>query len=59
MESETSIRQDMVAPMNEIGGPIDNARGNNPERKRGRLWVLVTPALAVFLIALSRQEALC
>ena len=37
------------------GAPIGNADGNNPERKRGWLGVLVTPALAVFHLALSRS----
>jgi hypothetical protein len=41
--------------MDETGGPIGNADVNNPERKRGWLWVMVTPALAMFQLALSRS----
>jgi transposase len=54
-EAVTSIRHEKVAHMDETGGPIGNADGNNPERKRGWLWVMVTPALAVFHLALSRS----
>ena len=54
-EAATSIRQEKVAHMDETGGPIGNADDNNPERKRGWLWVIVTPALAVFHLALSRS----
>ena len=43
--------------MDETGGLIGNADGKNPERKRGWLWVMVTPALAVFHRALSRSAA--
>ncbi|MBM5817428.1 MAG: IS66 family transposase, partial [Cyanobacteria bacterium K_Offshore_surface_m2_239] len=54
-EAAAAIRKETVAHMDETGGPIGNADGNNPERKRGWLWVLVTPALAVFHLALSRS----
>ncbi len=39
----------------EISTGAINAIRNNPERKRGWLWVMVTPALAVFQFALSRS----
>jgi hypothetical protein len=41
-KAEEAIRKD-PAHMDETGGPIGNADGNNPERKRGWLGVLVTP----------------
>ena len=50
-----AIRREQVAHMDETGGPIGNADGNNPEGKRGWLWVMVTPKLAVFKLALSRS----
>jgi transposase len=43
-----AIRQENVVYLEETGGPIGNADGNNPEKKRGWLWVMVTPALAGF-----------
>ncbi len=54
-EAAEAIRQDKVGHMGETGGPIGNADGNTPERKRGWLWVMVTPTLAVFQLALSRS----
>ena len=54
-EAAAAIRQEKVAHMDETGGPIGNADGNNPERRRGWLWVMVTPTLAVFHLALSRS----
>ena len=54
-EATEAIRQETVAHMDETGGPIGNADGNNPEGKRGWLWVMVTPTLAVFQLALSRS----
>ena len=54
-EATEAIRSEQVAHMDETGGPIGNADGNNPEGKRGWLWVMVTPTLAVFHLALSRS----
>ena len=54
-EAAEAIRHEQVAHLDETGGPIGNADGNNPERKRGWLWVMVTPTLAVFQLALSRS----
>ena len=54
-EAAEAIRHEKVAHMAETGGPIGNADGNNPERKRGWLWVMVTPTLAMFQLALSRS----
>jgi hypothetical protein len=54
-EATDAIRQEKVAHLDETGGPIGNADGNNPGKKRGWLWVMVTPALTVFHLALSRS----
>ena len=54
-EVKAAIRREQVAHMDETGGPIGNADGHNPEGKRGWLWVVVTPTLAVFQLALSRS----
>jgi transposase len=43
-EAATSIRHEKVTHLDETGGPIGNADGNNPERKRGWLWVLAKPS---------------
>ncbi|MBD2551580.1 hypothetical protein H6G65_18775, partial [Microcystis elabens FACHB-917] len=34
-EAAEAIRHEQVAHLDETGGPIGNADGNNPERKRG------------------------
>ena len=54
-EVKAAIRLEQVAHMDETGGPIGNADGNNPEGKRGWLLVVVTPTLALFQLALSRS----
>jgi len=54
-EAKDVIRQQAVVHMDETGSPIGNADGNNPEGRRGWLWVLVTPLLSVFEDSLSRS----
>jgi len=54
-EAKEAIRQENVAHMDETGGPIGNADGNNPNGRRGWLWVMVTPLLSVFQLVLSRS----
>jgi transposase len=62
-EVKAAIRREQVAHMDETGGPIGNAVdevlrvavGNNPDGRRGWLWVVFTPTLAVFQLALSRS----
>ena len=50
-EAATAIRGEPVVHIDETGGPIGNADGNNPGGKRGWLWVVLTPTLAVFQLA--------
>ncbi len=54
-EAAETIRWEQVAHMDETGGPIGNADGHNPKGQRGWLWVVVTPTLTVFHLALSRS----
>lgn len=56
-EAAAAIRGEPVVHIDETGGPIGNADGNNPGGKRGWLWVVLTPTLAVFQLALSRCAA--
>jgi hypothetical protein len=51
-EATEAIRRETEAHMDANGGPIGNADGNNPEGKRGGLWVMATPTLAVLQLAL-------
>lgn len=56
-EAAAAIRREQVAHMDETGGPIGNADDNNPSGKRGWLWVVLTPTLAVFPLRRSRSAA--
>ncbi len=48
-EAAAAIRREKVAHIDETGGPMDNADGNNPGGRRGWLWVMVSPVLSVFV----------
>ncbi|MFM9103681.1 MAG: IS66 family transposase, partial [Cyanobium sp.] len=50
-------RQQPVAYVDETGAPTGNADGNNPTRKRGWQWVMVTAMVTVFIQGLSRSTA--
>ena len=50
-------RRQPVAYVDETGAPTGNADGGNPDGKRGWQWVMVTPAVTVFLQGLSRSAA--
>jgi transposase len=56
-QATEAIRQQAVAHLDETGGPIGNADGNNPGGRRGWLWVMNTPLLTVFEQGLSRSAA--
>jgi hypothetical protein len=56
-QATETIRQQPVAHLDETGGPIGNADGNNPAKRRGWLWVMNTPLLTVFEQGLSRSAA--
>ena len=54
-EAAAAIRREKVAHIDETGGPMGNADGNNPDGRRGWLWVMVSPVLTVFQQVLSRS----
>ena len=56
-EALQAARQQPVAYVDETGAPTGNADGNNPTRRRGWLWVMVTPVVTVFLQGLNRSAA--
>ncbi len=56
-EALQAARQQPVAYVDETGAPTGNADGNNQTRRRGWLWVMVTPVVMVFLQGLSRWAA--
>jgi transposase len=56
-EALVAARQQPVAYVDETGAPTGNADGNNPTRRRGWVWVMVTPVVTVFRQGLSRSAA--
>ena len=56
-EALAFARQQPVAYVDETGAPTGNADGNNPTRKRGWQWVMVTAVVTVFIQGLSRSTA--
>lgn len=56
-EAKAYVQQQDVVGSDETGFPQHNGDGNNPQAKRGWLWVLVSPLVYCFEIALSRSQA--
>lgn len=55
-EAQRYVQQAPVRHCDETSFPQENFDGNNPEQKRGYLWVVVTPLLCFFEIALARTQ---
>jgi len=51
------VQQQAVVGMDETSLPQGNADGKNAQGKRGWLWVMVTPLVCYFQVALSRSQA--
>jgi transposase len=56
-EAQAYVQQEAVIHSDETGFRQGNSDGQNAEKKRGWLWVLVTPVVSVFTILLSRSQA--
>ena len=56
-EAHQAGQQQPVVYVDETGAPTGNADGNNPEKSRGWLWVMVTPVVTVFLQTLTRSAS--
>lgn len=52
------VQQQRVLGSDETGFAQHNGDGHNSAAKRGWLWVLVTPLVSVFEVALSRSQAI-
>jgi transposase len=57
LEALTYVQQQKVVGADETSFIQGNSDGNNPQAKRGWLWVLVTPWVCAFQILLSRSQA--
>lgn len=51
------LQRQAIIGSDETGFPQYNGDGTNPQAKRGWLWVLVSPLVCCFDIALSRSQA--
>lgn len=55
-EAKRYVQQQDVINCDETGYRQQNKDGNNPDNKKAWIWVLVTPLVSVFTIALSRGQ---
>lgn len=55
-EAKTYVQQQDVMNCDETGYRQQNKDGNNPDKKKAWIWVLVTPLVSVFIITLSRGQ---
>jgi transposase len=56
-QAQVYVQQQPVVHCDETGFAQGNQDGQNPEHKRGWLWVLLSPLVSVFVVALSRSQA--
>ena len=55
-EAQAYVEQAPVRHCDETSWPQHNADGSNPTNKQGYLWVVVTPLLSFFEVALARTQ---
>jgi len=56
-QAQEYVQQQPVVHCDETGFAQENQDGQNPEQRQGWLWVLVSPLVSVFVVALSRSQA--
>lgn len=56
-QAQQYVQDREVVHSDETGYPQGNGDGKNPKQTKGWLWVLATPLVKVFLVALSRAQA--
>jgi transposase len=57
ISAQEYVQQQPVVNVDETGFKQYNGDGQNPSKKRGWLWVVVTPLVSFFTVALSRSQA--
>jgi transposase len=57
LEAQEYVQQQPVVNVDETGFKQYNGDGQNPGKKRGWLWVVVTPLISFFTVVLSRSQA--
>lgn len=56
-EAQEHVQQQPVVHYDETGFAQGNQDGQNPNQRQGWLWVLVSPLVSVFVVALSRSQS--
>ncbi len=56
-QAQEHVQQQPVVHCDETSFAQGNQDGRNPEQRQGWLWVLVSPLVSVFVVALSRSQA--
>lgn len=57
-EAQAYVQQAAVVGSDETSFPQRNGDGNNPQKAKGWLWVVTSPAVVFFRITLSRSQAI-
>lgn len=58
-EAHRYVQQQGVINIDETGFSQGNADGRNPGKRKGWLWVIVTPLVSYFAVCLSRSQSIC
>jgi transposase len=58
-EAHEYVRGQQSVNMDETSFAQGNGDGNNPSRRKGWLWVMVTPLVSYFGVFLGRSQAVC
>jgi transposase len=56
-QAQEYVQQQPIVNVDETGFKQYNGDGQNPGKKRGWLWVVVTPLVSFFTVVLSRSQA--
>jgi transposase len=58
-EAHEYVRNQAQVNMDETSFAQGNGDGNNPNKRKGWLWVMVTPLVSYFEVFLERSQAVC
>lgn len=58
-EAHEYVRNQGQVNMDETSFAQGNGDGNNPSKRKGWLWVMVTPLVSYFEVLLGRSQAMC
>lgn len=58
-QAQQYVQAQSVVNMDETSFAQGNGDGNNPTKRKGWLWVMVTPLVSYFAVFLGRSQAVC